>query len=454
MTRQQGTVQQGVLPDVADPAVVPQPRRAWLMAFMIFALAMINFGDKTVLGLAADPIRAELGLSQSVYGLVASSFFVLFSISAVAVGFVANRVPTRWVLLALAVVWSVAQLPLLLATSVGTLFASRIVLGAGEGPTAGVAVHSLYKWFPPKRRALPSALYIIGSGMGVFIAAPVLTHLIDGHGWRSAFWALSAVGGLWAVLWFLIGREGPFGVDADDTPKGETASGAGGAARTKSSSYRRFLGSRTWWGGAVGGFGAYWTVALGSAFLPSYLKSQHGFTGAQAAQSVALYAAFTVIVPLTVSPWTARMFRRGVTSRRSRGITQGALVLAAGIALACLPLVGATAGQLALIVVAFGFGTGAFGLSYETTSEVTPVDRRGASLGILVAIQTLPGLIAPAVTGALIDAGSDESAGYTLAFVVGGVLTLLCGLVALLTVNPERDAPKAADLPDTQPLPA
>ncbi|MFJ7948651.1 MFS transporter [Streptomyces sp. NPDC096354] len=447
------TRQQGALPDVAASASVPQPRRAWLMAFMIFALAMINFGDKTVLGLAADPISDELGLSHSLYGLVASSFFVLFSISAVIVGFIANRVATRWVLLALAVVWSLAQLPLLLAASVGTLFASRVVLGAGEGPTAGVAVHALYKWFPPKRRALPSALYIIGSGMGVFIAAPVLTHLIDNQGWRAAFWALAATGAVWAVLWFLIGREGPFGVDADGNAQAAAPSEAAAPAR-EPSSYRRFLSSRTWWGGAIGGFGAYWTVALGSAFLPSYLKDQYDYTSAQAAQAVALYAAFTVIVPLTVSPWTARLFRRGVSSRRSRGITQGALVLAAGVALAFLPSVDTKVGQLALVAISFGFGVGAFGLSYETTSEVTPVDRRGASLGLLVAIQTLPGLIAPAVTGVLIDAASDDSAGYTVAFVFGGVLTIVCGLVAVLTVNPERDAPKTADLPDVQPLPA
>ncbi|MFF2137813.1 MFS transporter [Streptomyces sp. NPDC058193] len=449
------TRQQGALPEVADSAVVPQPRRAWLMAFMIFALAMINFGDKTVLGLAADPISDELGLSHSLYGLVASSFFVLFSISAVVVGFVANRVATRWVLLALAVVWSLAQLPLLLAASVGTLFASRVVLGAGEGPTAGVAVHALYKWFPPRRRALPSALYVIGSGLGVFVAAPVLTHLIDHHGWRAAFWALAATGALWAVLWLLIGREGPFGVDADGNAQSASPSGAEPSRASASlTSYRRFLGSRTWWGGAIGGFGAYWTVALGSAFLPSYLKDQYGYTSAQAAQAVALYAAFTVVVPLTVSPWAARMSRRGVSSRRSRGITQGALVLAAGTALAFLPSVEAKAGQLALVAVAFGFGVGAFGLSYETTSEVTPVDRRGASLGLLVAVQTLPGLIAPAVTGVLIDAASDDRSGYTLAFVFGGALTFVCGLVAVLTVDPERDAPKAPVPTDVEPLPA
>ncbi|MFC9270029.1 MFS transporter [Streptomyces zhihengii] len=442
MTQHQGAPPAPDLPAQHLPARADTPRRAWTMAFMIFVLAMINFGDKAVLGLAADPLSEELGLSHSLYGLVASSFFLLFSASAVVVGFVANRVATRWVLLALAVVWSLAQLPLLAAASVGTLFLSRIVLGAGEGPTAGVAVHALYKWFPARRRALPSALYVIGSGMGVFVAAPVLTYLIDAHGWRAAFWALAGVGALWALLWLLIGREGPLGAQpaAPDTAR-EGAAASPGTAAPRPGGYRAFLRSRTWWGGAVGGFGAYWTVALGSAFLPTYLRSQHGWTTGEIARAISLYALVTIVVPLTVSPWAARLHRRGVSSRRARGLTQGGLVLAAGTALALLPSADAPAAQLALIAVAFGLGAGAFPLSYETTSEVTPASRRGASLGLLVAFQTLPGLLAPAVTGVLVDSGADESAGYTLALVTGGLLTVVCGLVAALTVHPERDAP-------------
>ncbi|MFE6818649.1 MFS transporter [Streptomyces sp. NPDC057675] len=422
---------------------------------MIFTLAMINFGDKAVLGLAADPLSAELGLSHSLYGLVASSFFLLFSVSAVVVGFIANRVATRWVLLALAVVWSLAQLPLLAAASVGTLFLSRIVLGAGEGPTAGIAVHALYKWFPARRRALPSALYVIGSGMGVFVAAPVLTHLIDRYGWRSAFWALAAVGAIWAALWFVIGREGPYGTPSHraDPPDGAREAAGPEATGTRlPTSRRRFLGNRTWWGGAVGGFGAYWTVALGSAFLPTYLRSQHDYTTGEVARAISLYALVTIVVPLTVSPWAALLHRRGTTSRTARGITQGVLVIAAGAALTLLPFTEVGLGQLALTAVAFGFGAGAFPLSYETTAEVTPLDRRGASLGLLVAFQTLPGLIAPAVTGVLVDAGTDDSAGYVLALVTGGLLTVVCGLVAVLTIHPERDARETA--PAARPLPA
>ncbi|MFF1468658.1 hypothetical protein OG981_08770 [Streptomyces mirabilis] len=57
---------------------------------------MINFADKSVLGLAADPIRKDLGLSSSAFGLASSAFFLLFSVCGAAVGLLADRVRPKW----------------------------------------------------------------------------------------------------------------------------------------------------------------------------------------------------------------------------------------------------------------------------------------------------------------------------------------------------------------------
>src|SRR4051794_33362407 len=96
----------------------------------------------------AVPIMEELKLSYEQFGLLGSSFFFLFAVSAVAVGFIANRVPSKWTLLAMAVVWSVVQFPMVGIVNLEILMACRIVLGAGEGPAAPIATHAIYKWFP------------------------------------------------------------------------------------------------------------------------------------------------------------------------------------------------------------------------------------------------------------------------------------------------------------------
>src|SRR6185437_16825353 len=90
----------------------PTPKGAWRIAFLLFLFMLLNFADKIVVGLAGVPIMTDLKLEPDQFGLLGSSFFFLFSISAIAVGFLANRTATRWVLLTLALIWAIAQFPM------------------------------------------------------------------------------------------------------------------------------------------------------------------------------------------------------------------------------------------------------------------------------------------------------------------------------------------------------
>src|ERR1700739_3420958 len=89
------------------------PKGAWLIVTLLFLFMLINFADKAVIGIAAVPIMKELKLSPSEFGLIGSSFFLLFALSAIVTGFVVNRVQTRWVLLAMGLVWALIQFPML-----------------------------------------------------------------------------------------------------------------------------------------------------------------------------------------------------------------------------------------------------------------------------------------------------------------------------------------------------
>src|SRR5665213_1195974 len=113
----------------------PTPKGAWKITFLLFLFMLVNFADKIVVGLAGVPIMTELKLEPQQFGLLGSSFFLLFSISAIGVGFLVNRIATRWVLLALALIWSLAQLPMVGSVGFSTLLICRILLGAGPSPT-------------------------------------------------------------------------------------------------------------------------------------------------------------------------------------------------------------------------------------------------------------------------------------------------------------------------------
>ena len=92
---------------------MPTPKGAWTVTSLLFLYMMINFADKAVVGLAAVPIMRELDLTPKQYGALGSSFFLLFSLSGVLVGFQANRRPTRWIILLLAASWAVVQFPMI-----------------------------------------------------------------------------------------------------------------------------------------------------------------------------------------------------------------------------------------------------------------------------------------------------------------------------------------------------
>src|ERR1700745_2356663 len=74
------------------------PKEAWLIVALLFLFMLINFADKAVIGIAAVPIMQELQLSPRQFGLLGSSFYLLFAVSAIVTGFIVNRVQTRWAL--------------------------------------------------------------------------------------------------------------------------------------------------------------------------------------------------------------------------------------------------------------------------------------------------------------------------------------------------------------------
>ena len=117
-----------------DTAFRPGP--AWTIAFLLAFMMLVNFLDKVVIGLVAVPMTEELGLSPTEFGLIGGALRWLFAASAVVGGFLANRRPTRTLLLGMGLFWALIQLPMLLASSLWMIVACRVLLGIGEGPAS------------------------------------------------------------------------------------------------------------------------------------------------------------------------------------------------------------------------------------------------------------------------------------------------------------------------------
>ncbi|WP_318209642.1 MFS transporter [Streptomyces sp. SJL17-1] len=404
---------------------------------------MINFADKSVLGLAAEEIRQDLGLSASAFGLASSAFFLLFSISGAAVGLLADRIRPKWLILAMAVLWSVSQAPLAVGGGLAVLLTSRVLLGAAEGPAFPVAQQATLSWFPNHRRNLPGALIVLGITLGVLVAAPVLTWVIQHHGWRSAVAAVALVGVVWALLWIPLGGEGPYAAASDSTAPGGSGDGQGeravgpGAARPRTP-YRRILATRTWIGATAAYFGTYWVIAFALVWLPSYLQGALGYTSAGSTRMLMLVWGLGGVVVLGQAGLTGWLLRRGTASRWARGGVGGVLLLVGAAACLALPLAPAGAVTALLLIAGFGLAGAMSSVSVTTVTELAPAGRRGGALGIMNAVVTTAGLIAPTLIGHLVD--THGVAGYQHAVLITGAVLLLSGVAALTLIDPDRDA--------------
>jgi MFS transporter, ACS family, D-galactonate transporter len=401
--------------------------KAWTGLALVFLFMLINFADKAVIGLASVPIMRDLGLNHRQFGLLGSAFFLLFSLSGVAVGFLANRIRAKVLMLAMGVVWAAALLPVSVASSFNVLLGSRVVLGAAEGPAFPVSMHFIYKWFADQRRALPTSIVASGAAFGTGLVAPLVTWIILHHGWRTAFGALGGVGLVWACLWLVLAEEGP--IDATPAARGSE----------QRIPYRHLLLSRTALGVYVGGFAAYWIVALNIVWLANYLIKAVGMPPSQAAWVITLPSIMQMALAPLCAGLSLVLTRRGYSSRISRGLLGSLCVIVGGLALASVPFAGRGVLEIALVGLSFSIGSVIFTLGTTLIGEISPASQRGATLGVTNSIHTLAGLCAPLLMGLLVDINRDPIAGFRAGYVYAGTLVAVLGVLAAVLIDPEAD---------------
>jgi len=407
---------------------------AWGITALLFLFMLINFADKVVVGLAAQPIMKDLNLDPEKFGLIGSSFFFLFAVSAVLVGFITNRVEAKRTLLIMALVWSLVQFPMIGTVSIEVLIACRIILGAGEGPAGPVATHAVYKWFPDSLRGLPTAIIAQGSALGVIIAVPALNWIIVNYSWHWAFGALGIVGLIWVVLWIIFGREGTL----VDPPVSEAAGGDGRVP------YRYLLTCPSIMAACCAGFASYWGLALGLTWFTSYLVAGLGFTQKVGGNLSILPWIFGFVVVLSGGFISQRLKSNGVSSRMCRGAFACATVILGGLTLPFVAYMPSPELKIAFLVFGSAIGSTIYVVIPMIVSELTPQSQRAGMLAITTSVVTLAGVIAPLAMGAIIQNAPSMLAGYEKGFAILGSLLLVGGLIGLLFIRPEADRKRLA----------
>jgi predicted MFS family arabinose efflux permease len=175
---------------------------------VLFGVSTVNFMDRQILAILLEPIKHDLGASDTEMGLLTGSAFALFfALASVPIARAADRYSRRNIIAVALTFWSIMTMVSAYVGSFLQLAAARVGLGIGEA-AAAPATHSMISdLFPRDRRTASLALLAVAAPVGTMIAFTIGGMLNAAIGWRMTFVALGAPGLILTVLMLLTIRE-------------------------------------------------------------------------------------------------------------------------------------------------------------------------------------------------------------------------------------------------------
>ncbi|MCY9006423.1 MFS transporter [Peribacillus frigoritolerans] len=403
----------------------------WVVLILLFFGAVINFADKSIVGLAAVPIMKEFNLTYAEWGLVGSSYYWLYPVTGIFGAAWADRLGAKKVLGFIMLTWTVLQFGVLAITALPLLILYRILLGAFEGPYSPIAYSHADKWFPPKLKGFANSVVVGGGTVGAMIVAPILVSLITIFGWKVAFAALGAASLVWFFLFQFLTKENPVEVYENVQKKKKQK-----LEKIKVKDFLLLLASPTALFTTLAYFSTYILVVWFSVWLPIYLVEAVKMTPGQMGTSVAIIGVVSVCIYMGVSMASDHLFKKKQNWRSSRVfVVAGAMILGAlffsSIMIFQNPI---------WVIVAMCL---AKGLTYAIlpigpTIMINEMQERGGLMtSILTSSGNLAGIVAPLLTGYIISlAGGNQLLGYNLSILFMAILVLAFGILFAIFVKP------------------
>jgi MFS family permease len=269
------------------------PAYAWYVVGIMMFAYVVSFVDRLILGLLVQPIKADLGVSDTQIGLLAGVGFALFyTVMGVPLARLADSTNRKWLIIAGITLWSAMTAASAFATTFTGLLVARIGVGVGEATLTPAATSMIVDYFSRDRVARALGVYSMGVYLGAgvaLLAGSLVVKAVTGTGpvtigglgtfnaWQLAF-LLAALPGALAVALMLTVRE----------PARREHSGALAVATEAAPPLRELLQfilrNRRLLGAHCFGYGALGTaVTAYLVWAPEMLRRSYGVPIAQAA---------------------------------------------------------------------------------------------------------------------------------------------------------------------------
>jgi len=389
------------------PVVVPvrQTHARWFPILALIAFGtMLNYLDRTVLGIAAPSLTKDLGLTAAMMGVAFSAFSWSYALLQIPGGIFLDRFGTRRAYTVALVGWSACTAAMGLVVGLPQLVLTRIGVGMFEAPCFPANSRVLASWFPQQERARANAIYSVGQYAGIGFFSVPLFLITQAFGWRWLFGIVGAIGVVFGLLWWRVYRDPAQSTRVNDAEMRHIESGGGGEYKGQPVQFSwnqiaALLRHRQVVGASIGQFGGNSTQVFFLTWFPTYLVTERGMTFINAGLSASvpyIGASVGVLVGGFLSDFLLE--RTGSANlARKLPIVSGLLLASTIIAANYVPA-GHNGLVIAVMSVAF-FGQGLTNLGWTVLSDIAPKQVIGLTAGIFNFSANVAGILTPVVIG-------------------------------------------------------
>lgn len=173
----------------------------WYVVVLLAAVNILNVIDRQILAILLEPIKAELGVSDSAMGLLTGFAFVLFyALANIPLARLADRYCRRNIVTLGLGFWSIMTMLAGRSTNFTQLALARVGLGIGEASNGPASQSMIADYFGPERRSTAYAIFAASVPLGIMLSFAVGGRMAEALGWHQTLFWLGVPGLVLAVL--------------------------------------------------------------------------------------------------------------------------------------------------------------------------------------------------------------------------------------------------------------
>lgn len=414
----------------------------WLIVVLLFTATTINYLDRQLIGLLKPILEKEFTWSETDFARIVMAFTAAYAIGLLVLGWLIDKIGTKWGYSITIVFWSIAGMLHALARSAFGFGVARIGLGLGEGGNYPAAVKTVAEWFPKKERALATGLFNAGTSVGVVVALMLVPWILTTYGWKEVFWITGALGFVWLIFWLIY-----YDIPAKQTRltaeeyayivNGQEKEEQYSSEKAKVNWIKLFSFPQTW--AYITGKGLidpiYWFFLF---WLPSYFASTFSLDLKKPSLELMLIYTATTVGSISGGWFSSQLIRRGWPVIKAR---KTVILVIAFLELSVLLIQFATDVWVAVGLISFAvalhqaWATNVFTLP----SDLFPKQAVSSIVGIGGMAGAVGGILFPMLIGSILDtykAAGNLAGGYNIIFTICGCTYLIAwGIIHLLTRN-------------------